>query len=691
LKTALWAGILGAAVLWPGRLAGPLDGAPLDTAAEAVLVGVVLSFLLWVNPHVLRQRAFRAVTVALLVWKAATAATLAQDGWCLRFTSPVQLYRDMGQIPHAWDIRADWRTPVPQCSAVMTRGYDRLDSFPAWFYNLPPSAIGQPAQDSDRPPLVSLRLNLDGFLHAQTPGTLRLDTGRDVTARVSVDGQPVMPAASGVAIAAGLHSVSIEAGLIKEDWALMPAWNGRNLWSASVATLSPPSTLDLWLRPWGRFVPALSIAVLLWLATAAFLQRVRSVVALALASALAAAFSMAALSGRGPLMRVAPLLLLAPAVVRLPRRARNLLGACLLIGVPFLALFATLGAPQAGRFTFYTSGDDWWTFQRYAYRIFMQGYWLEGGQVTFWYQPLYRWIAGSLHMLFGDSSVGELFWDAACALAGACFAFRVTRVVAGFRWAVTAAALVLAVMTLGPPWYLFGRGLSEISSMGFIYAAALFAMRGRHGSWPHILMAGTLATLAFFTRLNNLPMMIALTAFAWPLRQPIADVYRPRMLVARVSRKALAGVLTVIALGLWMFTARTWYYTGIPSMLFGTQSGSLSVWQATDEGLSAIENVVGSVLMVLTMNDPPRLDVRALPLMAGVASALFGVVRVRPFDRLPLGVVALCLAGMSGALVARGSAYPGRFSVHLIPVTVALSVCAVSLIVRRHAGGGQPR
>lgn len=685
--TALWAAILGAAVLWPARLAGPLDGAPLDTAAEAILVGVVLAFLLWANPDVLRHRAFRAVTIALLLWKAVTAATLAQDGWCLRFTSPVPLYRDMGAVPHAWDIRADWRTPVPNCSAIMTRGYDRLDSFPAWFYNLPPAAIGQPALDSDRPPLVSLRLNLDGFLHAESAGTLQIKTGNDVSARISVDGGAPVPSSSGAEIEPGVHKVSIEADLVKEDWALVPLWQGSNLWSAAVATMAPASAMDLWLRPWGRFVPTLLMTLLLALATAAFVQRAGSPAALALAAALAAAFSMSALSGRGLLMRAAPLLLFAPAFVRLPRRVTNLFGACLLIGVPFLALVATLGAPQAGRFTLYTSGDDWWMFQRFAYRIFMQGYWLEGGQVTFWYQPLYRWIAGSLHMLFGDSSVGELFWDAACALAGAFFAFRVTRTIGGFRWAIAAAALVLAVMTLGPAWYLFGRGLSEITAMGLISAAALFAMRGRHGSWPHSLMAGTLATLAFYTRLNMLPMTLAVAAFAWPVRQPIAGVYHPKALFARASRKTLAASMIVIALGLWLFTARTWYYTGIPNMLFGTQSATLSVWQPSDEGLSTFENVVGSVLMVVTMSDPPRFDVRALPLIAGIAAALLGLARVRPFDRLPFGAVVLCLAGLIGSLVARGTAYPGRFSVHLIPVSVTLAVCAVSLFARRRGDG----
>ena len=86
--------------------------------------------------------------------------------------------------------------------------------------------------------------------------------------------------------------------------------------------------------------------------------------------------------------------------------------------VPFLALIVVLGVPQAGLFTWYSSGDDWWMFQRYSYRIFMEGYWLEGGSLTFWFQPLYRWIAGALHLVFGDSSVGELYWDGLCMAAG---------------------------------------------------------------------------------------------------------------------------------------------------------------------------------------------------------------------------------------------------------------------------------
>jgi len=358
---------------------------------------------------------------------------------------------------------------------------------------------------------------------------------------------------------------------------------------------------------------------------------------------------------------------------------------------PFLALIVVMGLPQVGLFTWYSSGDDWWMFQRYAYRIFMEGYWLEGGSETFWFQPLYRWIAGGLHMVFGDSSVGELYWDGACMAAGAAFAFHVTRAFAGFRAGIVAAVTTLLVFTMGPAWYLFGRGLSELSSMGLLYAAALCALRGRHGYRPAIVAAAVLGAAGFYTRLNNLPMLVALTAFALPVAQPIGDWLRPRVVIARVSRPVAAGMLLGTALAMWLFTARTWHYTGFIDMFHGTQAAARTVWYTSNEGVSPLANMAGSVLMLMTMNDPPRFDVRAVPVIAGVVSAVLGLLRIRPFDRLPFGTVTLCLAGVAGALVARGSAYPGRFSIHLIPAAVALTVCSVFLPWRRRAGEAPAR
>jgi len=46
--------------------------------------------------------------------------------------------------------------------------------------------------------------------------------------------------------------------------------------------------------------------------------------------------------------------------------------------------------------------------------------------------------------------------------------------------------------------------------------------------------------------------------------------------------------------------------------------------------------------------------------------------------RLPAGVVLFFVAAIAGALIARGSAYAGRFSIHVIPVACAAFTCALA-------------
>ncbi len=123
----------------------------------------------------------------------------------------------------------------------------------------------------------------------------------------------------------------------------------------------------------------------------------------------------------------------------------------MLIGIPWLVFVTAVHASHIGRFSLYAGGDDMWMFQRWAYRIYLQGYWLQGGELTFWFQPFYRWIAGALHLVFGDSSMGEFWWDAICLMVFALFAHQAVAAANGFKWGLAAAALCLTVAMQGPP------------------------------------------------------------------------------------------------------------------------------------------------------------------------------------------------------------------------------------------------
>ena len=78
----------------------------------------------------------------------------------------------------------------------------------------------------------------------------------------------------------------------------------------------------------------------------------------------------------------------------------------------------------------------------------------------------------------------------------------------GDRPHAAAAVLCLTIVMQGPAWLFIGIGLSDITSAGFIYLAALVIMSARaRGGIPisTAIGAGVLAAIGFYTRLNNLP------------------------------------------------------------------------------------------------------------------------------------------------------------------------------------------
>src|SRR5262245_4808518 len=119
--TWLWGVLAAAALAWPDRVAGPLDGVPLDRTIEAIAIGLVVPVLWCWHPRFLRSRRARALIVALLAWNVLAFAAFKREGWCVRFEPARAYVKDQTGAPHAWDVRADWRSDDPACSAIATR------------------------------------------------------------------------------------------------------------------------------------------------------------------------------------------------------------------------------------------------------------------------------------------------------------------------------------------------------------------------------------------------------------------------------------------------------------------------------------------------------------------------------------------------------------------------------------------
>src|SRR5688572_29923200 len=324
-----------------------------------------------------------------------------------------------------------------------------------------------------------------------------------------------------------------------------------------------------------------------------------------------------------------------------PAPKQSLKGAFVLIGIPWLAFVTAVHASHIGRFSLYAGGDDMWMFQRFAYRIYLQGYWLQGGEATFWFQPFYRWIAGALHMIFGDSSMGEFWFDAICLLVSALFAHHVVAAAYGFRWGLAAAVLALTIVMQGPAWMFIGLGLSDIASAGFIYLAALVIASARlRGNIPLAVAigAGTLAAIGFYTRLNNLPMAFASSAFGLSLAVMTRGWWQPKRWWPQVSWNALFGVAGVVLIAMLLFTIRTYHYTGVFSMLHGTTWGNHVLWRTGQPAAENLAGMLSSLMMVLTFNDPPRFAFYALPLLIGAFVAVAAILNVKVFREVPLAL-----------------------------------------------------
>lgn len=675
-STSFWTCLAAAGVLWPSRVIGPLDGAPLDGRAEALVIGLVLPSLWWLDRRAISTWWSRTLILSLLLWKVGSTALLTQQGLCGAAFAKVPLNGLNQGIPivepsgalRSWDVRADFAADTPTCTAILTRPLPAQSDFPAWFLNVTDSMLS--TRD------FSMRVR--GYLHLEESRTLTIDATPNLRLSGRIDRQPIANAP--MVIGAGTHEFDLSLALGSGDWRFEPRLDGRSLWSGTLVTTEPPRTIDRVVGPVGWIIAPMLILALIMPMVLGQVQRLtrhRWLGAWTVGSAVAAATL--ALSPNEDWYRAAGVLTLAAVAVPVGTQWRSLKGAFLLIGVPWLTFFAVKSLPAIGRFSIYLPLDDWLTFQVASHRIYMQGFWLEGGNAVFSFQPLYRWTTGAFHLIFGDSSVGEVYWDAACLLIGALLAFQIVRTTAGFRWGVAAGSAVLATYSLSTTWHFIGRGLSEIAAAGWAFTAMFFLLRGRRGHPAWLVAAGLCAVLMFYTRLNHLLFAPFLAAFLLPLRVPAIWPAVARA-VRRIRPMSLVIFGGMFAIGVGLFALRTWHYTGVFSLFYGTSLPNhdigLRPWTLLDGAMWA--TISHSLAALFWMNEPARPDPRSIVMVAGALVAVAAVLQVPLARRLPAAAVIAGIGATAGSFFVHVHAYPGRISIHLVPLMSALTFAALA-------------
>ena len=679
---AIWIVALAAGVLWPSRVLSPLDGIPLNGAFEAVLLGVALPALIWLNPDGVRQPVVRTAIVVLLLLKTVAWIAMPQHGLCARFTttapfegviSTIDIDEPSGLL-RSWDVRADWRSASPRCTAIFDRPYASRDRFPIWFVNL----LQALRPDGD------VAIDIDGYVNVNESGTFSIERGADLALAGSLGSVPMSIAGTVMSaeVPAGSHRLQLHGSSRGSNWQFIPRWTGRDGYAAArLAASAANAVVTTVARPLSLLITLIVAVLLLALATASATNR--QFVGPGVGFGLFAAVVLSALAFAGRFERFAPLLLVGGVMVPIRRHQQSMRIAFLLLGIPWLTFFVVRSLPQLETVTTYSLGDDWHMYQSAAYSIFLNGQWIRGGSDVFLFQPLYRWTVGVLHVIFGDPSVGETYLDAASLLAGALLGFALVKPVAGFRAAIAASALTLATFTIGPIWYLIGRGLSEIAGLGWLSLAVMFLLRARLGRWRSAALAGAFAVVMFLTRLNHLLLAGFLLAALLPLRAPAAFAQLSAAL-ARVRVRSAAIYATIVVAGIVLYSTRTWWYSGHFSVTYGTSFGvqqtglrastiaSPTVWSKIAEALAA----------QLSMHEPPAFDPRAVLMVVGAVLSVLALLQLPWANRLPAGLALLTFGTLAGSFIAHTHEYPGRMSVHVVPFAVAMSVCAAARLIR---------
>jgi len=179
-----------------------------------------------------------------------------------------------------------------------------------------------------------------------------------------------------------------------------------------------------------------------------------------------------------------------------------------------LLVFSMKWLPQIAEFKFYSFGDDWLKYQVLARKIFIDGDWVNWGEQALVYQPLYRFLVGVFHLLFGQSSFAQQIFDVWCILGTAFLLFSILRNT-HLKLAFIA-FLICSFIFLNAGYSRFiGSGLQEISAAFFMILtlALVFEAQFAKSKLRKYFIPGLAAIVAILLRTDHLTVLLVFGLF----------------------------------------------------------------------------------------------------------------------------------------------------------------------------------
>lgn len=316
------------------------------------------------------------------------------------------------------------------------------------------------------------------------------------------------------------------------------------------------------------------------------------------------------------------------------------------------------------QFTWFSPGDDWTTMQNHG-RSIAQGDWLNAGGEAVWAGQFgYRYVAGVLHLLFGQSwwpgQVLDL-WSLAAMVAIPSL-ILVWLGLSG-RPGVVAAGLVLGFIGASSAKDYLGSGLQEWVAAACLMAVAAATTWDADHPGPRTLLWLFFVPWAFWLRLDHLPMLGAMilllgkpTVGSWGglgrgLREKAVRFWRPLSLFALIVGFSvfLVFLRNFVTGGVWALTDSS--YVG--PKLSGFSQDPLRMLKMILSGWQGSTGGPGPLALVL-------LPAAILGLIS--LAGRFGKIR-----NCPVEPALIFLAGLLPFALVQEFSYAPRFCIHLVP------------------------